>query len=86
MIVLRLPIFRNRKESDRLTIQEQIKTALIHSGMTQKEFCDKIGMSTSSLIQRMKTGKFTRVELERMAAAMGAEYVSYFIFPDGKKY
>ena len=43
-------------------------------------------MSTSSLIQRMKTGKFTKAELEKMAAAMGCEYVSYFRFPDGKKY
>lgn len=43
-------------------------------------------MSTSSLIQRMKTGKFTKQELEIMAKAMGCEYVSYFHFPDGKKY
>lgn len=69
-----------------ITIEEQIKTALIHSGLNQKEFCQKIGMSTSSLIQRMKTGKFTKSELEKMAAAMGCEYVSYFHFPDGKKY
>lgn len=69
-----------------MTIEEQIKTALIHSGLSQKEFCQKIGMSTSSLIQRMKTGKFTRQELEKMASAMGATYISYFQFPDGKQY
>lgn len=69
-----------------ITIEEQLRTALIHSGLTQKEFCEKIGMSTSSLIQRMKNGKFTKAELERMGKAMGAEYVSYFKFPDGKIY
>ena len=69
-----------------ITIEEQIKTALFHSGLSRKEFCQKIGMSTSSFIQRMKTGKFTKAELEKMATAMGCEYVSYFRFPDGKKY
>ncbi len=68
-----------------ITIEEQIRTALIHSGLTQKEFCDRFGMSTSSLIQRMKNGKFTKSELEKMAAIMGAEYISYFKFPDGNK-
>lgn len=69
-----------------ITIEEQLRTALIHSGLTQKEFCEKIGMSTSSLIQRMKNGKFTKEELEKMGKAMGAEYISYFKFPDGKTY
>lgn len=69
-----------------ITIEEQLRTALIHSGLTQKEFCEKIGMSTSSLIQRMKNGKFTKTELEKMGKAMGAEYISYFKFPDGKIY
>lgn len=71
---------------DKITIEEQLRTALIHSGLTQKEFCEKIGMSTSSLIQRMKNGKFTKAELEKMGKAMGAEYISYFKFPDGKIY
>lgn len=69
-----------------ITIEEQLRTALIHSGLTQKEFCGKIGVSTSSLIQRMKNGKFTKAELEKMGKAMGAEYISYFKFPDGKIY
>lgn len=70
----------------KITIQEQIDTALIHSGMTKKELCSKLGMSTPSLIQRMKTGKFTKEELEKIASAMGCEYISCFRFPDGKEY
>ncbi|MCI8365851.1 MAG: helix-turn-helix transcriptional regulator [Eubacterium sp.] len=69
-----------------MTIQEQIETALIHSGLSQKEFCKKIEMSPSSLIQRMKTGKFTKQELEKMAKAMGCDYISCFRFPDGREY
>ena len=69
-----------------ITIQEQIEMALIHSGLKQKEFCERIGMSPSSLIQRMRTGKFTKAELEKMAAVMGCEYISCFRFPDGKEY
>ena len=68
------------------TIKEQIKAALEHAEMTQKDFCKKIDMSEQSLIQRMKTGKFTKQELEKMAEAMGCEYKSYFEFPDGWKY
>ncbi len=43
-------------------------------------------MSPSSLIQRMKTGKFTKQELEKMAKAMGCDYISCFRFPDGREY
>lgn len=69
-----------------ITIQEQIKAALEHKGMTQKELCEKIGMSGPSLTQRMRTGKFTKQELEKMAEAMEGKYISYFEFHDGWKY
>lgn len=60
--------------------------ALIHSGMTKKELAEKLGMSSPSLIQRMKRGRFTKSELEKIATAMGSEYKCYFEFPDGNKY
>lgn len=69
-----------------MTVQEQIKMALIHSGFTQREICEKLGISPQSLNNRMKTGKFTRAELEKIASAMGCEYISCFRFPDGKEY
>ena len=69
-----------------ITVEEQVKTALIHAGVTQKELAAKVGMSPQSLINRLKTGKFTRDELGKIATAMGAEYKSVFIFPDGKEY
>lgn len=33
--------------------------------------------------ERIKTGKFPTSDLERIAEALGAKYVSYFEFPDG---
>lgn len=44
-----------------------------------------MGMSQQSISNRLKTGKFTKEELEQMADALGCEYVSYFKFPDGTK-
>ncbi len=44
-----------------------------------------MGMSQASTSQRLKTGKFTQAEYERMAEIMGCEYHSVFIFPDGNK-
>lgn len=76
----------NYKEDGKITVQEQIKTALIHADITQKELAGKIGMSPQSFVNRLKTGKFTKEELEKIGSAMGAEYHSYFLFPDGNKY
>lgn len=44
-----------------------------------------MGMSQASISKRVKTGKFTQEELEKMAQIMGAEYRSGFYFPDGNK-
>ena len=51
--------------------------------MSKKELAYKMNMSPQSLIQRLRTGKFTKKELEAIAKAMNCEYVSYFKFSDG---
>lgn len=75
-----------REEVAKITIQEQIKTACIHAGMSLTELAESFGISQSGFSQRMKTGKFTRQEMEKIALIMGCEYVSFFKFPDGKEY
>lgn len=86
MIVLRLPIFRNRKERDRLTIQQKIDMAIAYSGnVTKKDIADRLGVTPSAFGQRLKTGKFTQKELELIASVFNAEYISFFRFPDGKE-
>lgn len=73
-------------EVEKITIAEQIKTAAIHANVTITELANQFGSSQSSFSQRMKTGKFTREELEKIAMILGGEYISFFQFPDGKKY
>lgn len=69
-----------------ITIQEQIKTAAIHANISITELAKQFGISQPGFTQRMKTGKFTKEELEKIAKIMGCEYFSYFRFPDGKEY
>lgn len=56
------------------------------SGKTQQEIATAFGISQQAFSQRVKTGKFTQEELEKMAGIMGCKYVSCFLFPDGTQY
>lgn len=69
-----------------MTIQEQVKMAAVYSNITLTEIAKKVGMSPQSFSNRMKTGKFTRQELEKIGSALGAEYISCFRFPDGMEF
>lgn len=69
-----------------ITIQEQIKTAAIHANVSITELAKRFGISQPGFTQRMKTGKFTKEELEKIANILGCEYFSCFRFPDGKEY
>lgn len=55
------------------------------AGITVTELGRQLGMSQQSISNRLKTGKFTQEELEKMAKIMGCEYHSFFIFPNGSK-
>jgi lambda repressor-like predicted transcriptional regulator len=69
----------------RITIKRKIESACAMAGITVTELGRKMGMSQQSMSNRLKTGKFTQEELERMADVMGCEYHSVFIFPNGNK-
>ena len=69
-----------------ITIQEQIKTAAIHANVRITELAKQFGISQPGFTQRMKTGKFTKEELEKIASILGCKYFSCFRFPDGKEY
>lgn len=73
------------KEEMKITLQQKIKVACDTAGMSLTELGAKMGMSQASISKRVKTGKFTQEELEKMASIMGCEYHSIFIFPDGNK-
>ena len=68
-----------------MTIMQKIKMALAYKNMSEAELARLVGSSPSAFNQRMKTGKFSDVDLEKIAAALGATYVANFEFPDGMK-
>ena len=53
--------------------------------MSLTELAGKLGMSQQNLSKRLKVGKFTQEELEEIAKALGAKYVSSFEFPNGTR-
>jgi hypothetical protein len=66
-----------------VTIKDQISACCDVAGMTVTELGAKMGMSQQSISKRLKTGKFTKSELEQMAEILGAKFVLRFEFPDG---
>ena len=66
-----------------MTIQQKIKMALAYKGISEADLAREIGTSPSAFNQRMKTGKFSSEDLEKIAEAMGAEYFFGFRFEDG---
>ncbi len=68
-----------------MTVPQKIKMALAYKGISEAELARAIGTSPSAFNQRMKTGKFTSEDLEKIAAAIGAKYFFGFEFEDGTK-
>ena len=63
----------------------KIRVACTLAGVSVAELARRIGTSPQNLNQRLKVGRFSTEELERMAQALGAEFRLEFIFPDGSK-
>lgn len=68
-----------------MTIAQKIKMALAYKGMSEAELARTIGSSPSAFNQRMKTGKFSSEEMERIAESLEATYYFGFEFKDGTK-
>ena len=68
-----------------MTISQKIKMALAYKGMSEAELARAVGSSPQAFNQRMKTGKFSSEEMERIAEALEATYYFGFEFKDGTK-
>lgn len=66
-----------------MDISTKIKLALTYAKISEAELARRIGTSSQALGQRLKTGKFTSQELEKIASVIGAEYIYIFKFTDG---
>lgn len=82
-------LYNNRKKNEKevtiIDIKQKVEVACKIAGITVTELGKRLGMSQQSISNRLKTGKFTQKELEKMADILECEYHSYFIFPNGNK-
>jgi transcriptional regulator with XRE-family HTH domain len=68
-----------------MNTEQQINMAAAYKGMSQAALARAINMTPSNFNQKIKRDTFTKEELQKIAAALGADYYSYFVFPDGTK-
>ena len=66
-----------------MTIEQKIRMALSYAGISQAELARRIGTTPQNLHQRVKRNKFTKEELEEIAAALCGTWRAEFVFDDG---
>lgn len=66
-----------------MDIPKKIKLATTYAGISEAELARRVGSSSQAFGQRMKTGKFSSAELDKIAEALGAEFICAFKFPNG---
>lgn len=57
-----------------------LKAEIVKKGMTQDEFCKKIGMAHSTFISKMKRRVLTTSEVEKMIKVLDIKEPSEFFF------
>jgi transcriptional regulator with XRE-family HTH domain len=68
-----------------LSIATRIKTLLAHKKLSIEKFAKLFGLSRVAFSRRLSRNNFTADDLTKIAKLVGAEYQSFFIFPDGTK-
>lgn len=66
-----------------MDIPTKIKLAETYAKISEAELARRLGTTSQAFGQRLKTGKFTSAELEKIADALGAKFSCCFEFPDG---
>jgi len=67
-----------------MTAKQLIDLGLAYAGINGAELSRRLGWSPQLLNKRIKTGKFTVEEWQKIADALGAELSMGFKFPDGR--
>lgn len=74
------------KEVENIDIPMKIRLAETYAKISEAELARRFGTnSQQAFAQRMRTGKFSSEELEKIANAMGAKFEYSFVFPDGTR-
>ena len=66
-----------------MDIPTKIKLAETYAKVSEADLARRLGKSPQAFGQRMKTGKFSSEDLEKIAAALGTQIKVAFVFPDG---
>lgn len=68
-----------------MTIKQKNEMAATYAGISKAELARRAGWTPQNFNQCLDVGKFTVEEMERIGAALGAEYSYQFTFEDGTK-
>lgn len=60
-----------------------LKRAIAYAGLTKAEMAGRMGVSAQNIQNKMARGTLREADYRAIAKAMGAAYVTYFLFPDG---
>lgn len=69
-----------------MDIGKKVKLALAYIDISEAELARRLEISPQSLNKRLKTGKFTAEELEKIAAALGGSLTLSFTLSDGTSF
>ncbi len=68
-----------------MTVKQLIDMGTSYAGISNAELARRLGWTPQILFNRMKTGKFSVEDWEKIAEALGAEFYMGFRFPDGRE-
>ena len=69
-----------------MDIPTKIRIAATYANISEAELARRIEASPQAFWQRMKTGKFSSVDLSKIAQALGADITVTIRFPDGAEF
>lgn len=64
---------------------EKIRMARAKANISQAELARRLNITPQAMHSKLKSDKFSYADLEEIAQALGAKYVSYFEFEDGTR-
>ena len=66
-----------------MNTEQKIRAALAIAGISQSELARRLGDTPQNFNQKIKRNTLTYEDMSKIAAAIGAEWVAVFEFPDG---